>query len=314
MICGLFSSKGFANQGHRLGGDLYEGDNTLQTFGKLLDEHRNSSAFEYAEYDIRESADGQLVAYHDPLLGEKKIEELSLNEIRALKPDIATVNEIYEFSIKNKLPKNKPLAGDIKHLKTDKARSELIRLANKHKDKIETWFMGKPDDIKAAFDDLHRWAVMFRRNDIPMFIPKRPKNILNDQFAYMHTSELNFKYATLTERRVSFSNEENRVQLFDVDVTAGEDSPKCLRLGVMNGYDDMGDRKSRMRVLNRDTNHVLHDVYPSAKGWQWLVLSDIPKNGVTIEWSDLDTPMNGRHPGNAILVNVTLGTWDPLTQ
>ena len=292
-------------------GDLFGGDNTLKAFSKLLDQHRDDEKFAYAEYDIRESSDGYLVSYHDPILQGKKIEDLSLEAIRKLKPDTSTVAEIYAFAAKNNLPKNKPLAGDIKHLKTDKARSELLRIADSYKDEIQTWYIGNPNDVRVSFSDFHRWAVMFNRYEIPMYTTFLPKNTLNSQFSYMHSEALNFDYTTLLEKRMHFSKEDNRVQSFNVNI------PKnilhtCLRLGVKHGYDDKGDGKSRIRVTNTKTKKVLCDLNPSVKGWQWVVLSDIPAEGVKVEWSDLDTPLDGNYPGNATLVNVTLGLWSPL--
>ena len=307
----LISSFIWANEGHQLGGDLFGGDNTLETFGKLLENRRNSKNFKYAEYDIRETSDGVLVSFYNNTLQGEKIEELSLNEIRKLNPNIPTVEEIYAFSVENKLPKNKPLVGDIKHLKTDKARSFLLEIAESHKEEIETWFIGKPKNIRASFGDFHRWAVMFSRARIPMYEAYKPKNMLNNQFSYMHDVELNFEYKTLVEKSVLFSKEENRVQVFYVMIP--EDAVHtCLRLGVKHGYDDKGDRRSRMRVVSKDNEKVLCDVRPAQKGWQWVILSDLPKEGVKVEWSDSDTPLDGENPGNATLVNVSLGLWAPV--
>ena len=258
-VCALSFSTAFANDGHRLGGEWCNNeDNTLLAFEKLLKNHRDSPDFKYAEYDIRESADGELVAYHDKKLLRKDIEKLTLKEIRKLKPDIATVNEIYHFANTHRL--KKPLVADIKHLKSDKARAELIRLAVTYKE-IETWFMGKPADIRVAFDDFHRWAVMFQRNNIPMYIPKMEKTILNDQFAYMHPSELCLNYTTQLEKRIIFLRKSNRKDSFDV--TVGKNPQNCLRIGVMDGYDDSGDKKVHMKVFCRDSDIVLCDVSPS---------------------------------------------------
>ncbi|MGJ8676582.1 MAG: glycerophosphodiester phosphodiesterase family protein [Akkermansiaceae bacterium] len=311
VLLSFFTVSVVANEGHRLGGDIYGDDNTLKAFGQLLSKRLDSKGFAYAEYDIRESSDGYLVSYHDPLLGGQKIKDLSLAEIRQLKPDVATVAEIYEFAVEHGLPRTKALVGDIKHLQSDKARSELIRLANKHRDKVNTWFMGVPNDNEVSFTDFHRWAVMFRRNNLPMYIPGMPKSFINDQFAYMHRNELNFDYITLIEKPVSFSEEDNRIQFFDVAVPP-EVPHSCLRIGVQHGYDDKGDRASRVRVLSKDGEQVICDVSPSVKGWQWIVLSDIPKAGVRIEWSDSDTHLSGEYAGNWTFVNVSLGVWKPL--
>lgn len=300
-----------ANEGHRLGGDLFGGDNSLETFGKLLAEYGDSEKFDYAEYDIRESADGQLVSYHDATLRGKEIKKLTLAEIRELKPDVPTVAEIYAFAAKSGQLKNKALVGDIKSIQSDQARAELLQLAESYKEEIETWFMGKPDDIRGSFSDFHRWAVMFGRAQIPMYIPLMPKISLNNQFAYLHRTELHFNYKTLIEKPVSFTEENNRTQFFNID-TPADTKHTCLRLGVKHGYDDKGDGASRIRVISNATNKVLCDMKPSLKGWQWTVLSDIPEGGVKIEWSDLDTPLKGGYPGNATLVNVTLGVYSPL--
>ncbi len=53
-----------ANLGHRLGGSGPQTDNTIQSLRSAI-ERVDDSGFKYWEFDVHESADGVLFAFHD---------------------------------------------------------------------------------------------------------------------------------------------------------------------------------------------------------------------------------------------------------
>jgi len=72
------------NEGHRLGADRFDGaytENTLESFkATLSDDFSKFKQFKYYELDIRETADAELVLYHDRYFSRRLLSESTDNK------------------------------------------------------------------------------------------------------------------------------------------------------------------------------------------------------------------------------------------
>ena len=321
------------NLGHRLGGDIYPPENTIYSLKQAITHLQDKPDFIYAELDIRESKDGELIVFHDEkIMGEVKttavnrsviakhlpntrfehvkLSDLTLTQIKELRlpndQQIPTLLEIYEHA--HELGLSKPLMVEIKELKSDKARSQLLKIAKDFDGKVSTMFMAFNGHFQNSFPDKHRWGVMFKRAGYAMYTPKKPKNSEHDHFANIPADSLNWNYQTTLERSVYFKNEATRAE--KIRVTAPHDKvPHKLRLGVQHGYDDSGDKKSQLKVTTHD-NQILLNKSIGSKGWEWFEIHNSTGDDLFIEYSDSDTKFSGKHPGNGTFINITMGTRD----
>jgi len=165
------------NIGHRLGGDYFPSlpENSLLVLETSLKGHEDESPivlhrdFKYAEFDIQETYDGELVVFHDktfsrmlPSVGQnvevydsiianiyqrigKKIKAkdirmkyVTLEEAQSLQLRGAgeefppTLEEVLDLARDNQI--SKPLVVEIKYLQTDNARTKLVDIVREYQD------------------------------------------------------------------------------------------------------------------------------------------------------------------------------------
>jgi glycerophosphoryl diester phosphodiesterase len=64
-------------------------DNTLQSIGNAIDLN-----IDMVEFDVRRTGDGQIVCFHDPVIGDKPLRELSFSEITEINSMIPTLEQV----------------------------------------------------------------------------------------------------------------------------------------------------------------------------------------------------------------------------
>ena len=118
-----------ANLGHRLGGSGPQTDNTIQSLRSAI-ERVDDSGFKYWEFDVHESADGVLFAFHDDEIESNgqmiPVKALTFAEIhecgKKFGISIPTLAEVVE-ELKER---PEPTRIEIKNLMTDQARQAVI--------------------------------------------------------------------------------------------------------------------------------------------------------------------------------------------
>jgi glycerophosphoryl diester phosphodiesterase len=190
--------RGTPNQGHQLGGDIYETlpGNTIECF---------VSAIRELECDIRETKDHELIVFHDwdvsgipntdhncSVLGGRPagqaICDLTLEQVQSLRlaggAGIPTLEEILETAAEIR-PK-KPLLLEIKYLHSDDARNRMLELAKRYRDQnaISIHFLAFIRNIQRSFPEPREWLDRFAQNEFCVYQVYRPKT---DQYDLCRT-------------------------------------------------------------------------------------------------------------------------------
>ena len=190
--------RGQQNAGHQLGGDVlnaYSG-NTVECFIRGVEKFESLPSWRYAECDIRETKDHELVVFHDwdissvpntpknqQALGgpveSQPICELTLVQIQDLELEcgcrVPTLEEILETAIKLKL--KKPLLLEFKYLHSDQGRMRLLNLALRYRDDhgVNIQFLAFVRNVSRCFPDSNRWLSRIKENDFRVYQVFRPK-------------------------------------------------------------------------------------------------------------------------------------------
>lgn len=193
---GIF--RGRPNDGHQLGGDLMSdlSGNTIECFIRGIETYESRDSWKYAECDIRETKDHQLVVFHDwdisalenstenkaalgENLGHQAINCLSLSQIRGLRlncgSQIPTLKQVLEKAATLKI--QKPLLLEFKHLHSDSAREELLELAMKYRDQhdLDIHFLSFIRNVEICFPNADQWMQRFADNGFRVYQVYRPK-------------------------------------------------------------------------------------------------------------------------------------------
>ena len=81
MVTKIISHRGRTSQGAP--------DNTLQSISNAIDLN-----IDMVEFDVRRTRDGQIVCFHDPVIGDKPLRELSFSEITEINSMIPTLEQV----------------------------------------------------------------------------------------------------------------------------------------------------------------------------------------------------------------------------
>ncbi len=188
------------NAGHRLGGDIITDlpENTLPLFRRAIAELEERDDYLFSECDLRETADGEIVIFHDwdlskivpdsqenrnalavDKIGSQKINELTLHEVKSLKLEngieIPTLLELLECTAE--LDLQKPLILEIKLLQSEAGRTKSIALAKRFRDQhqIEIHFSAFPRNIRRSFSDPRSALDDFQSSGFRVYHVYRPK-------------------------------------------------------------------------------------------------------------------------------------------
>ena len=198
---GIF--RGRPNDGHQLGGDLTTSlsGNTLECFERAVELYEHQESWRYAECDIRETKDNQLVVFHDwdisslensadnrAALGEnvsrQAIRDLTLQQIQSLKLNcgnrVPTLEQILEKATELKL--EKPILLEFKHLHSDQGRDRLFDLAKRYRDEhgIEIHFRSFVRNVEICFPETKKWMAKFSDSGFRVYQVYRPKTAQYD--------------------------------------------------------------------------------------------------------------------------------------
>lgn len=193
---GLFL--GQTNIGHQLGGDIFANisGNTLEALKAGSSKHESWAQWHYAECDIRETRDHQLVVFHDwdvsavpdspenrTALGEpvsdQAICDLTREQLQGLKlkcgHGIPTLEEVLLTAVAVQL--QKPLLLEVKYLHSDQGRRQLLELAQQYRDssKVEIQFLGFIRNIQRSFPKPKLWLKQCADAKFRVYQVYRPK-------------------------------------------------------------------------------------------------------------------------------------------
>ena len=193
---GLFLAK--TNIGHQLGGDIFAdiSGNTLEALEAGLSKHESSAQWRYAECDIRETRDHQLIVFHDwdisavpdsaenrtalgqPVAGQA-ICDLTHEQLQGLKLKcgygIPTLEEVLQAAVTAK--PQKPLLLEVKYLHSDQGRRQLLELAKRYRDssEVEIHFLGFIRNIARSFPEPELWLKQCAEEKFRVYQVYRPK-------------------------------------------------------------------------------------------------------------------------------------------
>lgn len=314
----------FANEGHRLGGDIYPPGNTLYAYQKLLANNQCDTSFYYAECDIRETKDGEIVVFHDATLqrvvpaidynreilkgisfDSAKIIDLSFETIQKLELEngahIPSLKEVLDASVEYKL--HRQLLIEIKSIKTDKARNDLIDLVASYRDRLWVNFLAHPTNYYHSFPHDYVWIPKFKQYGFMVYRTGKAKVLDNDLIRGSFYSPNEWQRSfLLKEQHFSFNKYRGRKQVYqlsDRKVPSGS----VLRIGIHHGYDDTGDKGVTFALVDSN-NHTVLSAFSDYQVWQWFDIPFTSINGLTLIVEDQDTSFKGKHPGNGGKVKV----------
>ena len=193
---GIF--RGQPNDGHQLGGDLFENfdGNTIECFTRAVELFEQNDSWRYAECDVRETRDHHLILFHDwdisslksseenkAALGEpvnkQAIRDLTLRQLQSLRLNCGAKIPTLEQALvaASELNLQKPMLLELKHLHSDQARDELLKLAIHYRDNhgIKIHFLSFIRNIEICFPNARTWMKRFSDNDFRVYQVYRPK-------------------------------------------------------------------------------------------------------------------------------------------
>lgn len=156
-----------SNSGHRLGETIKTApENTIQRMKDNL-KYQIFDDFKYWEFDVNETADKQLIIYHDrdfKKLGDKAlIREVKFEYVRDNYPHIPTLQELMEAMAKERI--TRPIRIEIKRLISDDGRRNILDIAQIFRNKIQldTKFMAFRSHFKKSFPEESRkyWSLVY---------------------------------------------------------------------------------------------------------------------------------------------------------
>ena len=316
------------NLGHRLGGDVYQYENTLNCYKKALKNLQQKKKFQYVEFDVRETKDHGLVVFHDSkikrvipknrqnlkvlrkVLKKKKfkqirVKDLTLKEIKKLliakDVHIPTLEEVLASSVKWNL--KKPMHIEVKSLRSDEARYKLIDLVKKYNKKLDIALIAFRKNFYKSFPFPPRWIALLKKNGIEAY--QIDKYAFTDGSALCSRSK---NFTTLVpERSFHINKKYGRVNEFRFVLPKEIKCDTQLQIGIYGGEDDSGDKGVTFYLYDKNGKNLLSG-FSNASGWEWFSLN--PKNSreFILKIEDSDTKFIGKHPGNGGLVKVLLGS------
>jgi len=325
LLLSIFSlSIDAKNFGHRLGGDVYSFENTLDCYTKALKNLQHKKNFKYVEFDIRETKDGKIVLFHDNditrlipqtkhnikvlkrVLKRKKFEkirikDLTFKEVKGLWIEknihIPTLKEVLDTSIKWNL--TKPMHIEVKSLNTDMVRYKLIELINEYSSKLDISIIAFRKNFNKSFPFTPRWIKLFQNNGIEAY--QIDKYSFTDKQSFCLTTS-NFT-TLLTESKFSIRKKEKRSQAFTFVLPKKIKCKNTVQIGIFGGADDSGDKGITFTLIDKNGKQFLSG-FSNSTSWEWFSLNPQESREFTLSIIDMDTKLKGKHPGNGGMVKV----------
>ena len=272
LIVAVATSLPAQNLGHRLGGDVFEPENTLHCYRRALRELQDDPKFHYAELDVQETRDGGLVVFHDTgsikrlvpkssrnrsvlrsLLKDTKFESIRIADLTVKQVQrlvlakgarIPTLEEVLDASVRWKL--EKPILIEIKSLRTDACRDRLLATVAPYRAKLAVDFLAFVDAFRASFPDPVRCKAALKKHGFKVYTAYKPKTDAHDLAKGVLPEHLELEFRTvLPETAFQIVDERARSRHYAISVPRMPGAEFRLRIGIEHGYDDSGDRGVR---------------------------------------------------------------------
>jgi hypothetical protein len=324
-----------SNLGHRMGGDVYTPENTLYCYEKALKHLQDNPDFLYVELDIQETKDGKIVVFHDTdsikrlvpksshnrtilkstlrksEFDKIRISDLTLSQITKLSlaknACIPTLENVLQASLRWKL--RKPILIEIKSLRSDQCRSNLIELVSQFRGQLDVNFLAFHANFNRSFPDPLRWNPLFKRNGFKVYTAEKPKTDEFDLTGDTTENAVNRHFTTVfTEASFVVSDEETRTLRFPIRLPETTTRACALRIGIYHGYDNYGDKGLKFRLIDAEGNELMTG-FTNSKNWQWFeTILGVSKQPILF-LEDHDTNFTGKYPGNGGAVKATVVSW-----
>lgn len=151
------------NSGHRLGASGTPNENTIEGLKSSLD-NPSRRDFRYWEFDIRESSDGKVFVFHDDAImsdgSYSETAEMPFELIRKAGLQLGISIPLFSDVCQHLRNRKEPVMVEIKHLESDKARSEVLETISK----MKNWkAMATPMRFASSFPERTRndWGSRF---------------------------------------------------------------------------------------------------------------------------------------------------------
>jgi len=331
----LMLSTGLAragNTGHRMGGDVFAPENTLLCYKQAVENLQGRADFHYVELDIQETKDGQVVVFHDTdgikrmvprnnhnlaVLEEVlrriefdkiRISDLTLSQISELTLEsnarIPSLEEVLEASVRWKL--RKPMLIEIKSLRSDQCRYNLIALVARFSGSLEVDFLAFEKNFDRSFPDPLRWKAVFKKNGLKVYVAKKPKTAEFDLAGDVAENAMDWHFETvLAEQPFSIGDEGSRILRFPIKLPRTVPPGCALRIGIHHGNDDSGDKGLRFRLVDAEGNELAAG-FVKSKRWEWFETPLGTEQKRVLFLEDSDTKFAGKYPGNGGAVKATV--------
>ncbi|CAA6813215.1 MAG: Unknown protein [uncultured Sulfurovum sp.] len=321
----LFTKLHAENLGHRLGGDVYGAENTIQTYKKAIKYLQKKKLFKYVELDIQETKDSQIVLFHDrtikklvpkskhnlkvlnKILKKKKfhkieIKDLTLKETSQLileqDSKIPTLKEVLDISIKLKV--YKPIHIEVKNLYSDKARLKLIETVSKYTKLQDISFIAFKKNFYKSFPNTQRWLKVFQEHNLKFY------QIDKHEFTKENLNNTPREYQVLLEEtKFSIRNKNQRTQTFTFEIKEKLKKNHYINVGIYNGHDNTGDNGLNFKIENQNGKWLMAN-FSKKKDWEWFRINIKNNQKLILTIEDADTSFKGKFPGNGGLIKVLL--------
>ena len=320
------------NLGHRMGGDIYKPENTLYCYEKALKNLQDNPNFLYVELDVQETKDGKIVVFHDTdsikrlvpksshnrtilkdtlrkaEFDEVRIRDLTLSQITKLSlaknARIPSLENVLRASLRWKL--RKPMLIEIKSLRSDRCRNNLIELVSQFHGRLDVNFLAFHANFNRSFPDPLRWKPLFKRKGLKVYTAKKPKTDAFDLTGDVTEDAVNWHFTpVLTEESFVVRDEESRTLRLPIRLPQTITQDCALRIGVYHGYDDSGDKGLKFRLIDTEGNELING-FTKSKNWQWFETTLGVSKEAILFLEDHDTKFTGKYPGNGGAVKATV--------
>ena len=158
------------NSGHRLGTSGTPTENTIEGLQSSLG-NASRSDFRYWEFDIQESSDGEVFVFHDDTIAvdgsPSETSDMPFSKIHEAGLQQGISIPLFSEICEHLRDREEPVMVEIKHLETDRARTEVLETISK----MRKWkAMATPIRFSRSFPEESRdeWCSRFESEGVEL--------------------------------------------------------------------------------------------------------------------------------------------------
>ena len=158
------------NSGHRLGTSGTPTENTIEGLQSSLG-NASRSDFRYWEFDIQESSDGEVFVFHDDAItvdgSPSETSDMPFSKIHEAGLQQGISIPLFSEVCEHLRDREEPVMVEIKHLETDRARTEVLETISK----MRKWkVMATPIRFSRSFPEESRdeWRSRFESEGVEL--------------------------------------------------------------------------------------------------------------------------------------------------